>query len=203
MEQVDLGDIDGAENREESLAEEAAEELQRFGSNLFDSEVSTFAPVDNIPVPEGYRLGVGDELRVMLIGKEQGDFPLLVDRDGSVTLPKLGRIVLSGLTFPEAKKLIEKRVSEQLIGSEAVLSMGSLRSISVFIAGEVKSQVIIPFLHYRLCLRLYMSLVGFPKPVHFVRFTLKGKGRLSEFLTSMIFFCSAIIPMTSGYKTAT
>ena len=133
MEQVDLGDIDGAENREESLAEEAAEELQRFGSNLFDSEVSTFAPVDNIPVPEGYRLGVGDELRVMLIGKEQGDFPLLVDRDGSVTLPKLGRIVLSGLTFPEAKTLIEKRESEQLIGSEAGLSMGSLRSISVLL----------------------------------------------------------------------
>ena len=86
--------------------------------------MSTFAPVDNIPVPEGYRLGVGDELRVMLIGKEQGDFPLLIDRDGSVTLPKLGRVVLSGLTFPEAKTLIEKRVSEQLIGSEAILSMG-------------------------------------------------------------------------------
>lgn len=138
LEQVQLDEIDGAEDREESLAEEAKEELQRFGSNLFDSELSTFAPVDNIPVPEGYRLGVGDELRVMLIGKEQGDFPLLIDRDGSVTLPKLGRVVLSGLTFPEAKTLIEKRVTEQLIGSEAILSMGSLRSINVFIAGEVK-----------------------------------------------------------------
>ena len=138
LEQVKLDDIDDEEIGEESLSEDTEEELQRFGSNLFDSEVSTFAPVDNIPVPEGYRLGVGDELRVMLIGKEQGDFPLLIDRDGSVTLPKLGRVVLSGLTFPEAKTLIEKRVSEQLIGSEAILSMGSLRSISVFIAGEVK-----------------------------------------------------------------
>ena len=138
LEQVKLDDIDDEEIGEESLSEDTEEELQRFGSNLFDSEVSTFAPVDNIPVPEGYRLGVGDELRVMLIGKEQGDFPLLIDRDGSVTLPKLGRVVLSGLTFPEAKTLIEKRVSEQLIGSEAILSMGSLRSINVFIAGEVK-----------------------------------------------------------------
>ena len=138
LEQVKLDEIDDEDTREEFLTEEAEEKLQRFGSNLFDSEVSTFAPVDNIPVPEGYRLGVGDELRVMLIGKEQGDFPLLIDRDGSVTLPKLGRVVLSGLTFPEAKTLIEKRVSEQLIGSEAILSMGSLRSINVFIAGEVK-----------------------------------------------------------------
>ena len=127
------------EPSEEEAEEETERELQRFGSNLFDSEVSTFAPVDNIPVPEGYRLGVGDELRVMLIGKEQGDYPLLIDRDGSVTLPKLGRVVLSGLTFSEAKRLIEKRVEQQLIGSEAILSMGSLRSINVFMAGELKA----------------------------------------------------------------
>ena len=122
--------------------EEASEEtdtLKRFGSSLFDSEVSTFSPVDNIPVPEGYRLGVGDELRVMFIGKEQGDFPLIIDRDGSVTLPKLGRVVLSGLSFPEAKTFIEKRVNQQLIGSEAILTMGSLRSINVFMAGEVQT----------------------------------------------------------------
>ena len=136
--QVQLVELDDEDIREESLSEDIVTGLKRFGSSLFDSEVSTFAPVDNIPVPEGYRLGVGDELRVMLIGKEQGDFPLLIDRDGSVTLPKLGSVVLSGLTFPEAKTLIEKRVSEQLIGSEAILSMGSLRSINVFIAGEVK-----------------------------------------------------------------
>ena len=125
----------------EMVADESDEEedvLERFGADLFDTEVSTFAPVDNIPVPEGYRLGVGDTLQVLLIGKEQGEFPLLIDRDGSVSLPKLGRVVLSGLTFPEAKALIERRVSEQLIGSEAILSMGSLRSINVFIAGEVR-----------------------------------------------------------------
>jgi polysaccharide export outer membrane protein len=112
-------------------------ELERFGATLFDPEISTFAPVDNIPVPEGYRLGVGDELSVLLIGKEQGDYPLLIDRDGSITLPKIGRVTLSGLSFSEAKILVESRVAEQLIGTRAILSMGSLRSINVFIAGEV------------------------------------------------------------------
>ena len=134
-----LPESDSEASDQEGLDDQdLSERLSRFGANLFDSEVSTFAPVDNIPVPEGYRLGIGDELRVLLIGKEQGDFPLLIDRDGSVTLPKLGRVVLSGLSFPEAKTLIEKRVNERLIGSEAILSMGSLRSINVFIAGEVK-----------------------------------------------------------------
>ena len=78
-------------------------------------------------------------LSLTFFGKEQGDFSLLIDRNGSVTIPKLGSIILSGLTFPDAKTLIERRVSEQLIGSEAVLSMGSMRSINVFMAGEVNN----------------------------------------------------------------
>ena len=65
LQQAQLDEIDDERIREESLSEDAEEQLQRFGSNLFDSEVSTFAPVDNIPVPEGYRLGVGDELLLM------------------------------------------------------------------------------------------------------------------------------------------
>ena len=72
LEQAPLDEMYDEEAREESLSKEGDDKLQRFGAKLFDSEVSTFAPVDNIPVPEGYRLGVGDELRVMLIGKEQG-----------------------------------------------------------------------------------------------------------------------------------
>ncbi len=141
LEQVEVQDIDTRESLE-GLSEDGTGEgqpLERFGSALFDSRVSTFSPVDNIPVPEGYRLGVGDQLRVLFLGKEQGDLSLIVDRDGSVTLPKLGSVILSALTFPQAKQLIEKRVSEQLIGTEAIVSMGSLRSINVFMAGEVKN----------------------------------------------------------------
>ena len=33
-------------------------------------EVSTFAPTDDAPVPDEYRLGVGDQLVVQLFGKE-------------------------------------------------------------------------------------------------------------------------------------
>ena len=48
-------------NPSEDISEGRTQEeeiLKRFGSNLFDSEVSTFAPVDNILAPEGYRLGI-------------------------------------------------------------------------------------------------------------------------------------------------
>lgn len=106
VEQSDLPDLDESETRElsEESEDKFSEQLERFGSGLFDSDVSTFAPVDNIPVPEGYRLGVGDELRVMLIGAEQGDFPLIIDRDGSITLPKLGARRLEWFILPRSKK---------------------------------------------------------------------------------------------------
>ena len=40
----------------------------RYGRTLFSRVVSTFAPTDDAPVPESYRLGVGDQISVQLFG---------------------------------------------------------------------------------------------------------------------------------------
>lgn len=109
----------------------------RYGQSLFDSEISTFAPTDNAPVPGSYRLGVGDSLTVQLFGKENEEVNLQIGRTGDVTFPRLGSITLSGLTFEDARDLIKTRVAQQLIGVDAVVSMGRLRAINIFMAGEV------------------------------------------------------------------
>ena len=41
----------------------------RYGRALFSRDVSTFAPTDDAPVPESYRLGVGYQPIVQLFGK--------------------------------------------------------------------------------------------------------------------------------------
>ena len=109
----------------------------RYGRALFSRDVSTFAPTDDAPVPESYRLGVGDQLIVQLFGKENEQLNLQIGRSGDVTFPKLGSITLSGLTFEDARDLIKTRVEQQLIGVDAIVSMGRLRAINVFMAGEV------------------------------------------------------------------
>ena len=109
----------------------------RYGRALFNRDVSTFAPTDDAPVPESYRLGVGDQLVVQLFGKENDQLNLQIGRSGEVSFPKLGAINLSGLTFEDARDLLKVRVKQQFIGVEAVVSMGRLRSINVFMAGEV------------------------------------------------------------------
>ena len=42
------------------------DDLPIYGRSIFDNEVSTYASVDNAPVPDNYRIGVGDTLNITL-----------------------------------------------------------------------------------------------------------------------------------------
>ena len=115
-----------------------AEALKPFGYDLFAGVPSTFAPVTDVPVPSEYVVGPGDRLEVQLIGNTRGRHSLVVNRDGRVNFPELGPITVSGLRFEQAKARIEARVNEQMIGTTAVVSIGDLRSIRVFVLGEAE-----------------------------------------------------------------
>lgn len=112
--------------------------LERFGLKIFDSQISTFAPVNTMPVPDSYILGADDELLVQYFGKQNGQEILVVSRDGSITLPETGLLQVGGLTFNQAKSLIESRIRAGSIGNDAAVSMGKLRTINIFITGEAK-----------------------------------------------------------------
>ena len=114
-------------------------ELERFGARIFDREISTFAPVDDMPAPELYALGPGDELDILLYGKEQRQLSLKISRDGALNFPQLGPLAMTGLTFAEGKRLIEERVRTQFVGTNVIVSLAKLRSINVFLAGEVQA----------------------------------------------------------------
>ena len=100
-------------------------ELARFGADLF-KEISTFAPVDNAPVPEGYRLGVGDELLVTLFWQATRRNSTTDRPRWKYNIPQVGKIPLAGLSFDQASNLIEAKVSETLIGVSAITTMGDL-----------------------------------------------------------------------------
>jgi polysaccharide export outer membrane protein len=123
--------------RRELEALEDDGELKRFGLNIFDRDISTFSPVDDLPVPANYALGPGDTVNVLLYGNEQDELLLEVGRDGSLLFPRLGMINVAGLTFAELKEVIGIRVKSQFVGTSAIVSIGALRSINVFLAGEV------------------------------------------------------------------
>lgn len=114
------------------------EALKPFGYDLFEGVPSTFAPVSDIQVPPDYVVGPGDTFDVLLFGSQSNTYNLTVERDGRVNFPKLGPIMVSGMTFDAAREAIEQRVSQQLIGTRVSVTMGDLRSIRVFVLGEAE-----------------------------------------------------------------
>jgi protein involved in polysaccharide export with SLBB domain len=114
------------------------EALKAFGYDLFEGVPTTFAPVGDIQVPVDYIVGPGDTLQVMLYGNEPARYELTVERDGRVNFPRLGPVMVSGLSFDAARAAIEQRVSKQLIGTHVSVTMGELRSIRVFVLGDAE-----------------------------------------------------------------
>ena len=120
------------------LTPNGQEALKPFGYDLFEGAPSTFAPVGDIQVPTDYAIGPGDTIDIQLYGSESQSYELTVERDGRINFPKLGPIMLSGMSFDEAKQTIEDRVSKQLIGTRVSVTMGELRSIRVFVLGDAQ-----------------------------------------------------------------
>jgi polysaccharide biosynthesis/export protein len=114
------------------------EALKPFGYDLFEGVPSTFAPVSDIQVPVDYVVGPGDTLDIQLYGNEPSSYELTVQRDGRISFPKLGPIMVSGMSFDAARETIEQRVTKQLIGTRVTVTMGNLRSIRVFVLGEAE-----------------------------------------------------------------
>jgi polysaccharide biosynthesis/export protein len=113
--------------------------LKPFGYDLFDRQISTFAPATNVPVPSDYIVGSGDELDVQLYGTKNANLQLVVGRDGRVSFPELGPIGVGGQTFASVKAQLESRVERQMIGVHASVTMGDTRTIRVFVLGDAKS----------------------------------------------------------------
>jgi polysaccharide biosynthesis/export protein len=120
------------------LVKQGAASLKPFGYDLFDHQISTFAPATNVPVPADYVVGPGDEFDVQLYGSRNFTFKLVVGRDGRVSFPELGPISVAGQTFESARSLLESRVARQMNGVRANVTMADTRTIRVYVLGDVR-----------------------------------------------------------------
>jgi polysaccharide export outer membrane protein len=113
--------------------------LQFFGYDVFSkAKPTTFAPADFTSVPSSYPITSGDEVVVLLWGRINEEYRLRVSRDGTINIPRLGPLSIAGLPFDAMQKNILDRV-KTIEGVNASVSMGELRSIGVYIVGEVSS----------------------------------------------------------------
>jgi polysaccharide export outer membrane protein len=111
--------------------------LRQYGYSMFAANVSTFAPVDDIPVGPDYVLGPGDDLAINVWGAVDSTLIRTVDRNGRIVLPKVGDLRIWGLTFSQADRLIRDELSRFFRGFQTSVTMGRLRTVSVHVVGEV------------------------------------------------------------------
>lgn len=126
---------------QETLAEDVALQeteapLEQFGYSLFAGSPTTFAPATDIPVPTNYIMGPGDTVIVQMYGQENATYELVVTREGMLLFPEIGPIAVAGLDFDDLRNQINEIVSTQLIGQRASITLGTLRSIRIFVLGE-------------------------------------------------------------------
>ena len=113
--------------------------LSQFGYDIFRTKVSTFAPVTDVPVGPDYIIGSGDRFTISLWGRIEGSYRVEVDRNGEITLPKVGSLKVWGLTFSDLREYLSAEFSKHFKGFHMNIAMDRLRSIRVFVVGEVNT----------------------------------------------------------------
>ena len=120
------------------MSARAGARLQQFGYNQLGRGASVTVP-ETGAVQDDYILGPGDEIIVSLRGQENDEIRAVVDRNGQVVLPRLSPISAVGRTFGSFRQDLEAAVHRAYVATNASVSVGRVRQISVLVTGEVNS----------------------------------------------------------------
>ncbi|MBA3674902.1 MAG: polysaccharide biosynthesis/export family protein, partial [Chitinophagaceae bacterium] len=114
-----------------------------FGSELFTNYVSMFQPDIKIATPVNYQLGPDDELQISVYGLQEASWNLTISPEGTIYIPNVGEIVVSGYTVEEARARIRSRMSSiysslRSGSSKLSINLGKIRSIRITVLGSYK-----------------------------------------------------------------
>jgi polysaccharide export outer membrane protein len=84
-----------------------------------------------------YRLGVGEEVRIITFGEERLTGQFRVNDRGEIAIPLLGTIPATGLTTTELEKAISRQLMDKKVLLDPSVSVEVLSYRPVFILGEV------------------------------------------------------------------
>lgn len=112
--------------------------LPIFGADLFRNVPSTFAPLDQTPVPADYVIGPGDEIRIRVWGQINFKADLRVDRSGEIYIPQVGGIHAAGLKFSDLDQHLRASIGRIYRNFDLTADLGRIRAIQVYVTGEAR-----------------------------------------------------------------
>jgi polysaccharide export outer membrane protein len=84
-----------------------------------------------------YRLGIGDTINVNVPRFPDLNFQGVINIEGEVTAPLLGKVQLAGLTVEAAEARLEEGFNQFVVNPDAIVTLAGTRAAQVTIAGEV------------------------------------------------------------------
>jgi len=137
---------DGA-TLEEAVSEELldAQETALPPSNIYGQQIfrnksiKLYRQSEDVKPPESYVLGVGDAIGVSIWGYSEENFVFEINSDGYIKPDDIPRIYLKGISYGQAKRLLESRFSQyyRFKRHEFEVTLNFARTINVNITGEV------------------------------------------------------------------
>jgi polysaccharide export outer membrane protein len=111
---------------------------RRFGSEVFENGTRDpqFIPMD-LPAGPDYVVGPGDGLSIDLWGGVSQRFFRTVDREGRVSLPEAGPVLVSGKSLADVQQNLQQILRTQYRDVSAEVSLARLRTIRVYEVGDV------------------------------------------------------------------
>ena len=111
---------------------------QRFGLDVFRNTGNQpdVIPMD-LPVGPDYVVGTGDSLAIDLWGSVSQRLVRLVDREGRISLPEIGPLLVSGKNLGEIQQEVQRALRAAFREVSADVSLSRVRTVRVYVVGDV------------------------------------------------------------------
>jgi protein involved in polysaccharide export with SLBB domain len=97
-----------------------------------------FVPIDSAPVSPDYPLGAGDQLVIRGWGSVDIDARVFIDRNGMVSIPRVGSVPLAGVKAGQAEGVLRNAIGKYYKDFQLSVTLGQLRSITVYVVGQAR-----------------------------------------------------------------
>ncbi len=112
--------------------------VNRFGMDVFrNASVNPTQQPTDLPAGPEYILGIGDGITIDIWGGVSQHLPQTIDRQGKVSLPEAGSVVLAGKSLADAQRIILAALKPQFRNIQVDVSLARVRSVRVYVVGEV------------------------------------------------------------------
>ena len=127
---------------QQKYGSDLAESLEQYGYTIFESSTKISS---KLAVPsDDYPVGPGDKLRIRIWGKDiDGAYTVTVSREGAIDVPQIGVLPVAGTPFGRLEDIIRSEAEKYVQGIHINVSLAELRSIEIYVVGEVN----LPGLH--------------------------------------------------------